>query len=66
MKYEYDMIISEILASSLKQNPAHRITPFLVVAIDGRRFQIGNNRGGINGWIGENAIFGRATAVERR
>jgi hypothetical protein len=29
-----------------------------VKAIQGKRFQIGNNRGRINGWVGENGIFG--------
>lgn len=28
------------------------------------RFQIGNNRGGINGWVGANSIFGIATEIE--
>ena len=32
----------------------------LIKAIQGSRFQIGNNRGGINGWIGVNGIFGNA------
>jgi hypothetical protein len=36
----------------------------LVKAISGGRFQIGNNRGRINGWIGPNAIFGRLLKVE--
>ncbi len=35
-----------------------------VKAIQGDRFQIGNNRGGINGWIGANGIFGRLVKVE--
>lgn len=35
-----------------------------VKAIQGERFQIGNNRGGINGWIGANGIFGKLVAVE--
>ena len=30
----------------------------LVKAIQGRRFQIGNNRGFINGWVSTAAIFG--------
>ena len=34
----------------------HRIN-----AIEGGRFQIGNNRGGINGWGCEGNIFGTAT-----
>jgi hypothetical protein len=36
----------------------------LVKAIQGRRFQIGNNRGRINGWITAGAIYGRCVAVE--
>lgn len=36
----------------------------LVKAIQGERFQIGNNRGLINGWVGASAIFGRLTRVE--
>lgn len=31
----------------------------LIKAIQGERFQIGNNRGGINGWITRRQIFGR-------
>jgi hypothetical protein len=40
----------------------------LVKAVQGhgahRRFLIGNNRGGINGWIPRRAIYGRCVAVE--
>ena len=36
----------------------------LVKAIQGGRFQIGNNRGHINGWIGAGSIFGRLDRVE--
>jgi hypothetical protein len=36
----------------------------LIKAIQGERFQIGNNRGRINGWIGINAIFGKCIRVE--
>ena len=36
----------------------------LVKAIQGDRFQIGNNRGRINGWISANGIFGRCIRVE--
>lgn len=35
----------------------------LVKAIQGERYQIGNNRGGINGWVTRRQIFGRLTAV---
>ena len=36
----------------------------IVKAIQGGRFQIGNNRGRINGWISANSIYGKCTAVE--
>ena len=36
----------------------------LVKAIQGPRFQTGNNRGRINGWITSNSIFGRCVRVE--
>jgi SOS-response transcriptional repressor LexA len=36
----------------------------LIKAINGPRFQIGNNRGGINGWVGANCIYGIATHIE--
>ena len=37
----------------------------LVKALRGDRYQIGNNRGGINGWIGRAQIYGRLLRVER-
>ena len=37
----------------------------IVKAIDGERFQIGNNRGFINGWIGPSSIYGKCIRVER-
>ena len=36
----------------------------LIKAINGARFQIGNNRGRINGWIGANSIFGKCVKIE--
>lgn len=36
----------------------------LIKAIQGQRFQIGNNRGNVNGWIGPNSIFGRCVKIE--
>lgn len=35
----------------------------LIKAIQGARFQIGNNRGGINGWIGAGAVFGKCVGI---
>ena len=36
----------------------------LIKAIDRSRFLIGNNRGGVNGWVGPHAIYGIATRIE--
>lgn len=36
----------------------------LIKAIQGPRFQIGNNRGRINGWVGSNAVFGKLVGVD--
>lgn len=36
----------------------------LVKAIQGPRFQIGNNRGFINGWVTGSALYGRCVKVE--
>jgi SOS-response transcriptional repressor LexA len=36
----------------------------LIKAIDKNRFQIGNNRGRINGWIGQMSIFGKLISIE--
>lgn len=36
----------------------------LIKAVQGSRFQIGNNRGLINGWVGTNSIYGKCIKVE--
>ena len=36
----------------------------LVKAMQGQRFQIGNNRGRVNGWITANSIFGKCVKIE--
>lgn len=36
----------------------------LIKAIQGERFQIGNNRGRINGWISAGSLFGKCVRVE--
>jgi len=36
----------------------------LVKAIKGERFQIGNNRGRINGWVNASAILGKCVRIE--
>jgi hypothetical protein len=36
----------------------------LIKAIQGDRYQIGNHRGRINGWVGRRSIYGRCIRVE--
>lgn len=36
----------------------------LIKAIQGNRYQIGNNTGGINGWVTTNSIYGICTCVQ--
>jgi hypothetical protein len=36
----------------------------LIKAIQGARYQIGNNRGHVNGWVTRTAIYGRLIRVE--
>jgi len=36
----------------------------LIKAIQGARYQIGNNRGRINGWVSAGAIYGKCVRVE--
>ena len=36
----------------------------LIKSIQGNRFQIGNNRGRINGWVSQNSIFGKCMRIE--
>jgi phage repressor protein C with HTH and peptisase S24 domain len=36
----------------------------LIKVKQGNRFQIGNNRGRINGWVGANGIYGKRIRVE--
>ena len=64
----------KILTHVIKENPKAkdivlckvkgRCYVHLVKCISGKRFQIGNNKGGINGWIGINSIFGKVTKIE--
>ncbi len=35
-----------------------------VKAVQSERYQIGNNRGGINGWVGRSSIYGICTNIE--
>ena len=41
-----------------------RVYLHLIKAVNNGRYLIGNNRGGTNGWVGANSIFGIATQIE--
>jgi len=43
-----------------------RVYLHLVKAIDGERYQIANNKGHINGWVGLNSIYGKAVEFPDR
>jgi phage repressor protein C with HTH and peptisase S24 domain len=36
----------------------------LVSAVQGERYQISNNHGHVNGWIGRNGVYGKVVRVE--
>ena len=36
----------------------------IIKAVKDKRYLIGNNRGGINGWVNKSAIYGLATEIE--
>ncbi len=42
----------------------HLIKAIKGTGFGGKQFQIGNNKGHINGWVGPNSIFGKLSKVE--
>jgi hypothetical protein len=52
---ELDLQVGDIVLVRLKG----RDYLHLIKAINGGRCLIGNNRGGINGWVGIGSIYGR-------
>jgi hypothetical protein len=58
---ESEIAVDDIVLCKVKGNQYLH----LIKAIKGDRFLIGNNRGGINGWIGFSAIYGKATSIEK-
>ncbi len=55
-----DLSVGDVVLCKVRGNQYLHI----VKALQGGRFQIGNNRGHINGWIGAGGIFGRLVSVE--
>jgi hypothetical protein len=54
------ILIGDIVLCNVKGNQYLH----LVKAINDGRYLIGNNRGGTNGWIGKNSVFGKCTKIE--
>jgi hypothetical protein len=55
----HELVVGDIVLCRVKGNQYLH----LVKAIRADRYQIGNNRGGINGWIGRAQIYGRLLSV---
>lgn len=55
-----DLAVGDIVLCKVRSNQYLH----LIKAIQGDRFQIGNNKGYINGWIGRSSIFGKCIKVE--
>ena len=55
-----DLKVGDIVLVKVKG----RVYLHLIKAMSKGRFLIGNNRGGTNGWVGKNAIFGIATQID--
>ena len=56
------LVVGDVVLVRVKGN----IYLHLIKAINGDRFQIGNNRGGVNGWVGKHCIYGIATKIEAK
>jgi hypothetical protein len=50
--------------STLSRSEISSSAGYGMLNISGDRFQIGNHRGGINGWIGVTGIFGKCIRIE--
>jgi hypothetical protein len=54
------LVVGDIVLCRVRGNDYLHI----VKAIQGARYQIGNNRGLINGWVGAACIFGKCIRIE--
>lgn len=55
-----DLKVGDIVLVKVKG----RVYLHLIKAKSKGRYLIGNNRGGTNGWVGKNSIYGIATEIE--
>jgi hypothetical protein len=54
------LVVDDIVPCRVKSAESQH----LIKSIQRRRFQVGNNRGYVNGWIGPNSIFGICVRIE--
>ena len=57
---EGELIVGDIVLCKVKGNEYLH----LVKAIQDKRYQIGNNKGKVNGWVGLNSIYGKLIKIE--
>lgn len=55
-----DLCVGDIVLVRIKGH----VYLHLIKAIDRGRFLIGNNRGGTNGWVDPNGIYGKVINIE--
>jgi hypothetical protein len=59
------LAVGDIVLCKVKGNDYLHLIKAISRASAGQRFQIGNNRGFINGWISAGSIFGRCIEIEK-
>lgn len=56
--------VGDIVLCKVKGNQYLHLVKEVKIENENTKFQIGNNKGSINGWIGISSIFGKLTGVE--
>jgi phage repressor protein C with HTH and peptisase S24 domain len=59
-----DLAEGDVVLCKVKGNCYLHLIKATKTVKDKKLFLIGNNKGGINGWVGSNGIFGRVTEVD--
>lgn len=59
-----DLAVDDVVLVRVKGNVYLHLIKAIKQVNDQKRFLIGNNRGGINGWVSGSAIYGIATQIE--
>ncbi len=64
------VLLAPVPAKNLKKGDVvlvrvnRRVYLHLIKAIGSYKFLIGNNRGGVNGWVAADAIYGKAVRID--